>query len=75
MQETHLKKSSKIDFLATFKAFGIGEYELLPFSDTQTHTTSFRSIYCKFRKNGLLTSTLSFTETKNPAGTLILRRA
>lgn len=74
MQETHVKKSTKINFLETFKAFDPGESELIPFSETKTHTSSFASIYCKLRKQGLLTSKLSFYEVKNPAGTLILRR-
>lgn len=75
MQETHIKKSEKIDFLATFKSFEVGECELLKFADTQAHATTFRTLYCKYRKQGLLTSKLRFTETKSPAGTFILRLA
>lgn len=74
MQETHLKKCTKVDFLATFKSFEPGECEILPYSETQTHTTVLRSLYCKYRRMGLLTHKISFTELKNPAGTLVLRR-
>lgn len=73
MQESHIKKTEKIDFLSTFKAFGVGECEVLLFSDTHTHTSSLRTTYCKYRRMGLLTHKLRFTEVKNPAGTLIFR--
>lgn len=73
MQESHLKKTEKVDFLSTFKAFAVGECEIMHFSEIHTHTSTLRSLYCKYRRMGLLTHKLKFTEIKNPAGTLILR--
>lgn len=73
MQETHLKKCTKIDFLNTFRSFNVGDTETFWFEDTKTHATTWRTLYCKFRKEKKLDFGLKISEVNNPAGTIVSR--
>ena len=73
MQETHLKKGLKTNILATLRAFNAGESEIIPFSESQTDTNTFRSRYSVLRRNGNVQGKYMFVATSEPAGTLICR--
>lgn len=71
--QTHLRKRTTTDILATLKSFKAGESDFIPFKDSQTDTRTFSARYQALKREGSISGTYRFYSSNDPHGTTIVR--